>query len=257
MEPVYDRIGDGYATKRRPDPRWAAAIRAAVGDAALVVDVGAGTGSYEDGLGRVLAVEPSTTMLRRRPAGSAPAVRGVAEALPVRDGAADVALAVLTIHHWTSPAAGLDELRRISRRQVVLTFDPAVTAAFWLVRDYVPGIAALDAGRTPSVERVAALLDTTDVRTLPVPLDMVDGVLAAHWARPAAYLDPAVRAACSGLAQLDRALVEPGIERLRRDLDSGEWHRRHGALLGRESYDAGYRLVVAGSPRTASTAGGG
>jgi SAM-dependent methyltransferase len=241
---VYERLGLGYARGRRADPRWAAAIRAAVGDAATVVNVGAGTGSYEDGLPVALAVDPAALMLRQRPRGAAPAVRGTAERLPLRDGAADVALAVLTLHHWGSVETGLAELRRIARRQVVLTFEPAATAAFWLVDEYVPAVGDLDRGRTPSVARVAALLATSDVRTLPVPADMVDGVLAAHWRRPEAYLDPDVRACASGLAQLDPALVAPGLTRLHRDLASGAWHDRHADLLDLPELDVGYRLVV-------------
>ncbi|MDN5932895.1 MAG: class I SAM-dependent methyltransferase, partial [Pseudonocardia sp.] len=122
MNTPYDGIGHGYARGRRPDPRWAAAVRAAVGAARSVVDVGAGTGSYEQGLPVLLAVEPSAVMIAQRPPGAAPAVRAVAERIPLRDGAVDVALAVPTVHHWPSVAAGLAELRRVARRQVVLTF---------------------------------------------------------------------------------------------------------------------------------------
>src|SRR5690606_39256993 len=111
--PVYDRIGRGYAAHRVADPRWQAAIDAAVGDAATVANVGAGAGSYEPAGRTRVAVEPSSRMIGQRPAGAAPAVRGVAEALPLRDGAAEVGLAVLTTHHWRDPAAGLRELRRV------------------------------------------------------------------------------------------------------------------------------------------------
>lgn len=221
-------------------------MRAAVGSARTVVDVGAGTGSYEQGLPVVLAVEPSPVMIAQRPPGAAPVVRGVAGRLPLRDGAVDAALAVLTVHHWPSVAAGLAELRRVARRQVVLTFDPRATAAYWLVAEYVPAVAELDAGRTPPVERVADLLDTADVRPLPVPADMADGVLAAYWNRPHAYLDPQVRACCSGFAQLDARVVDAGMRALRRDLDSGAWHRRHAGLVTAREFDAGYRLVVSG-----------
>lgn len=244
MSTVYDRIGRGYARRRQADPRWAAAVRDAVGAARSVVNVGAGAGSYEAGLPVVLAVDPSTTMLRQRPPGAAPAVLGVAERLPVRDDAADVALAVLSLHHWSSVEDGLAELRRIARRQVVLTFEPAATEAFWLVHDYLPAVGELDRGRTPSVARVAELLGTSDVRTLPVPADMVDGVLAAHWRRPEAYLDPDVHACASGLAQLDPAVVARGTARLAADLRSGAWAERHANLLSRDALDVGYRLVV-------------
>lgn len=185
-------------------------------------------------------------MLRQRPTSSPPAVRGVAEALPVGDGAADVAPAVLTLHRWRSAERGLTELRRTARRQVVLTFEPAATEAFWLVREDVPAVAELDRGRTPTVARVAELLGGAEV--LPVPADMTDGVLAAHWRRPAAHLDPDVRACASGLGQLDPAVVEAGVARLADDLDSGAPAARHGDLLDREELDVGYRLVVTAAP---------
>jgi SAM-dependent methyltransferase len=244
MSPLYDQLGRGYARGRRGDSRWAAAIAAAVGPARSVLNVGAGTGSYETGLPVVLAVDPAATMLQQRPPGSAPAVRAVAEALPVGERSVDVALAVLTLHHWSSVERGLAELRRVARRQVVLTFEPAATAEFWLVREYIPAVADLDRGRTPTVARVADLLGTADVRTLPVPADMVDGVLAAHWGRPAAYLDPQVRARASGLAQLDQTIVDAGVARLARDLESDAWAARHADLLDRDELDVGYRLVV-------------
>jgi hypothetical protein len=81
------------------------------------------------------------------------------------------------------------------------------------------------------------------VRPVAVPHDCVDGFLGAYWRRPEAYLDPAVRGAMSTFTKIGD--VEPGVERLRRDLADGTWRRRHGELLGRESLDLGYRLIVA------------
>lgn len=221
----------------------------AIGDAASVVNVGAGTGSYEPVDRLVLAVEPSRTMIAQRPAGAAPAVRATAERLPLRDAAADVALAVLTVHHWPDPGAGLAELVRVARRQVVLTWDGAwIARSFWLVAEYLPEIARLEAGLA-TVDTVVAELSRhrrrVEVRAVPVPADCVDGVLAAHWRRPDAYLDPAVRAAASGLALLPPATVETALRRLADDLATGRWHGRHADLLDRTELDVGYRLVVA------------
>ncbi len=241
--PVYDRIGRGYAAHRIADPRWQAAVAAAVGDAATVANVGAGAGSYEPARRTTVAVEPSSEMIGQRPAGAAPAVRGVAEALPLRDGAADVGLAVLTTHHWHDPAAGLRELRRVSRRQVVVTWDPAVAARFWLVTDYLPEIRDHDERLAP-LAVVRAGLAPAVVSPLPVPRDCSDGVLAAYWARPEAYLDPGVRGSISGLALLPTAVVERAVGRLAADLASGAWHARHGHLLDGSDLDLGYRIVV-------------
>lgn len=134
----YDQIGDGYALHRRADPRWASAINSALGDARTVVNVGAGTGSYEPEHLDVTAVEPSQVMIAQRPQASAPAIKATAERLPFPDGAFDAALAVLTVHHWDDWRAGIAELLRVARRQVLLVFDPAVTKQFWLIADYLP-----------------------------------------------------------------------------------------------------------------------
>ncbi|MGZ3148025.1 class I SAM-dependent methyltransferase [Lentzea chajnantorensis] len=241
---LYDDIGAGYSLGRRTDPRWEAAVLTALGDARTVVDVGAGTGSYEPAGRTVLALEPSLEMIRQRPHGAAPAVRAVAESLPLHDNAADAALAVLTVHHWTDWRAGLAELRRVAPRQVVLAYEPRRHVEFWFVREYVPEIAALELTR-PSAADVAEELGADSVTPLPVPWDFTDGVFPAHWRRPAAYLDPRVRRACSALAQTDPAAVDRGVRRLREDLASGRWQEDHRDLLALDEWDAGFRLVVA------------
>lgn len=239
----YDTIGVGYSLGRRTDPRWMAAISAALGNARTVLDVGAGTGSYEPDDRRVLAVEPSERMLRQRPDGAAPAVRAVAERLPVRSKGFDAALAVLTVHHWAEWRRGLSELRRVASKRVVLAYDTRMHADFWLVREYIPEIAKLELSR-PSSGEIANELGADTVTPMLVPWDFTDGVFPAHWRRPAAYLDPSVRRACSALAQSNPAAVARGMRRLRADLDSGRWHDDHQTLLAQEQFDAGFRLVV-------------
>jgi SAM-dependent methyltransferase len=240
----YDVLGRTYTATRRADPRIRDAIWEALGDAARVVDVGAGTGSYEPPQ-TVLAVEPSATMIAQRPPGAAPAVQASAEAIPLEDDAVDAAMAILTIHHWSDVHRGLGELRRVARRRVVvLHWDQPVTERFWLLRDYLPQAVAYDRARWLPVDEVAAALQTTDIRTVPVPHDCQDGFAAAYWRRPHAYLDPVVRAGISCLAPLEDELA-PGLARLRADLDSGAWQQRNAALLELEELDCGYRLVVA------------
>jgi len=242
---TYDSIGVTYARTRRPDPRVAAVIRRALGGAATVVNVGAGTGSYEPPE-TVVAVEPSTVMIAQRPAGSARAVEATAEALPLADDSADAAMAVLTVHHWSDLEAGIGELRRVARRRVVLfTFDPEVNHGFWLLDEYLPEAARFDTTRAVPVDRLVSLLGGARVETVPVPHDCTDGFLAAFWRRPEAYLDPRVRAGISMFAQIGEDAVRPGLARLADDLTSGRWHRRHAGLLDRESLDVGYRLLVA------------
>jgi SAM-dependent methyltransferase len=242
----YDTIGVGYAGRRREEPAWAAAITAALGSARRVVNVGAGPGNYEPSGREVVAVEPAVTMLAQRPVTAAPAVRGVAEALPFPDGAFDAALAILTHHHWVDAVAGLSELARVAPRQVVVTWEPATSRGHWLHRDYLPELCHLEAA-LPSLAAVVDVLEVNSVEVLEVPRGCVDGFLGAHWAEPSRLLDPEVRASMSGLALLDRAVVDDAMARLARDLDDGTWRRRNTAVLARDACDAGYRLVVAGA----------
>jgi SAM-dependent methyltransferase len=249
----YDRVAAGYIAARRADPRIAAAIGAALGDARTLVNVGAGAGAYEPRDRRVVAVELSRAMIRQRPAGAASCVQAMAERLPFRDGALDASLAVLTVHHWRNQTAGLTELRRVVRqRVVVLTWDPDCRGAFWLTTDYFPEILDLDIPRFPSMAALERSLGATRVTPVPIPHDCEDGFLGAFWRRPEAYLDPTVRGAMSGFAQLEPGRLRGGLARLADDLRSGRWEARHGALRERESLDLGYRLVVAERPTSVS-----
>jgi SAM-dependent methyltransferase len=242
--PRYDAIGRAYARHRRPDPRIAAQVERALGDAARVVDVGAGTGSYEPTGRRVVAVEPSPVMVSQRAFDAPPVVRAVAERLPFADGAFEAAMAVLTIHHWTDTVGGLREMRRVARRVVVLTFDPVVHASFWLLADYVPEANALPSAHIAGPDAVADVIGATRVEAVPVPGDCIDGFNWAYWKRPEAYLDPEVRACISGLALLPSDVVERRMERLRADLADGTWEARYGHLRKLDTIDGGFRLVV-------------
>ena len=241
---AYDVIGVGYGARRRPDPRLATAIHQALGPGTRLVNVGAGAGSYEPADRSVVAVEPSEVMLAQHPGSRR--VRGVAEKLPFADRAFDVALAVLTVHHWADPLAGLGELRRVARRQVVFTWDPDHEPKLWITRDYVPAIDALETGRFAPLSRVVEALGAHTVVPFEIPHDLTDGFQAAFWRRPEMYLDPSVRAASSTFASLPPEVVEPGIRRLGDDLESGRWYDRYSDLVTRDRMDYGYRIVIAG-----------
>jgi SAM-dependent methyltransferase len=239
----YDWIGRTYTATRGTDPRIAAPIWAALGDARTVVNVGAGAGSYEPPDREVTAVEPSAVMRSQRPPGAAPAVDGVAEALPFADGSFDAAMAVLTLHHWSDWRAGCAELRRVARdRVVVLSWDPTYRGRMWLSDEYFESLSWDDVARFPSLADQAAALDA-EIEVVPVPWDCRDGFFSAYWRRPEAYLDPTVRAGISTMARREGELVE-GLARLRADLQSGAWARRHADLLELEELDLGYRLLV-------------
>ena len=241
---VYDTIGRGYVAHRRPDPRWESAIAAQLGPGGLVVNVGAGTGSYEPADRTVVAVEPSLVMVAQRALGAGPAVRASASALPLPSGVADVALAVLTVHHWDDWESGLAELCRVAPRRVVVAIDFEPHSRFWLYEEYLPEVGADTRLLGPDAATVADAIGATFGAVLPVPADMRDGVLGAYWRRPEAYLDQAVRANCSGLALADPAVVARGVAALETDLRRGSWQRRHAALAGLDSIDLGYRLLV-------------
>jgi SAM-dependent methyltransferase len=217
---------------------------AAVGDAASVVNVGAGVGSYEPRDRRVVAVEPSLVMLAQRPSAAAPVVRAAAEALPFGDGAFDAAMGVLTVHHWRDRAAGLAEIRRVSRGPVVLFLRDPPPDPWWWLYHYFPATAELEAGRQTPIREIAdALGSRVEITPIPIPADCIDGFNAAYWRRPHAYLDPRVWKPMSALALIPDDAREEGMQLLRADLDSGEWRRRWGHLLGMNKLDLGYRVL--------------
>lgn len=240
MTAIYDRIGVDYAALRRPDPRIAAQLHAALGSARSILNVGAGAGSYEPADRELAALEPSLAMIAQRSANAAPAVSGRAETLPFRDAAFDAVMAVLTVHHWDDKAAGLSELRRVSRGPVViLTYDPAFRG-FWLT-DYLPGLIALDEAQMPELGDYEGALGPVEISPVLVPHDCTDGFLCAYWRRPEMYLDPLVRQGSSPFWALGD--ISDQLARLRADLSDGGWDRRYGELRQRDALDCGYRLV--------------
>jgi len=237
---LYDTIGKTYADYRRPDPRIARAIKDALGEAQAIVNIGAGTGSYEPTDRKVVAVEPSPVMIAQRPPGAAPVVRASAMNLPFGDDAFDAALAVFTVHHWPDQPAGLREMSRVARRCIILTWDHQ-HAGMWLTRDYFPEV--VEQGRTICVpiENYSQAFEHVQIIPVPVPHDCTDGFLHAYWRRPEAYFDSGVRGAISGFANIP---AKNGLAALRRDLDDGTWLRRNGHLLALSELDVGYRLVI-------------
>jgi SAM-dependent methyltransferase len=252
MSDLYDEIGRTYTRTRAAEPRIAAAIERALGDARTVVNVGAGTGSYESTHRLVQAVEPSRTMIAQRPRHAAPVLRALAEDLPFADEAFDASMALLSDHHWTDRKRGLRELRRVARRTVVFTWEPRRLRESWLVRDYFVEFADR-AGSGMTADELAAALGGAKIIRVPIPHDCRDGFLHAYWRRPEAYLDPQVRAGISVFSALPEAAVAAALRRLEADLASGAWRARNAALLDLEESDLGYRLIVAeaseGPPR--------
>lgn len=240
---LYDAIGTTYTATRRTDPRVAAQIWAALGDARTVVNVGAGTGSYEPPDRDVLAVEPSAVMRSQRRSEAAPCIAAAAERLPFADQTFDAAMAVATIHHWRDPIAGLREMRRVARRVVVFTFDPALLGEFWLTRDYIPEVPAMLVGH-PSLAAQAGAIGAR-IEPVPIPWDCADGFYEAYWRRPEMYLDERVRRGTSVWAKLGAGIEERAVRDLRADLDSGRWHERNRDLVDLDVAELGLRLLIA------------
>ena len=246
MGASYDEIGTAYSAVRRPDPRIAARIDRVLGGAEAVVCVGAGAGSYEPRKPRTIAVDPSVEMIRQRSAEAAIAVLGRAEQLPFVDGTFDAALAVLTIHHWDDLEAGLREMRRVARRSILLTWDPAAHDRFWLTAEYFPEFIEQDLERFPSMDRIRRTLgEQIRIEPIPIPHDCTDGFLCAYWRRPEAYLSGEIRLGISSFRQAADATLSRGLSELGRDLAEGSWHRRHADIVDLDALDLGYRLVVA------------
>lgn len=242
----YEAGGSGYAQIRRADPRIAAYVHAALGDAETVINVGAGAGSYEPADRRVTAVEPSAAMRAQRPPHLAAAVDAIAEDLPFADGTFDAAMATITVHQWRDLRRGLHEMRRVTRGpRVILAFDIDAFAEFWMMR-YVPEMVAVAKSRDPSIADLVELLgEPTTVTTVPIPFDCTDGFLEAFYGRPERILEAPVRRAQSAWAFLPPGAETRAIEALRSDLASGEWDRRYGALRTQPEYLGTLRLLVA------------
>ena len=242
---MYDQIGSGYVSHRREEPVIAALLGVALGNADTVLNVGAGTGSYEPADRPVAAVEPSAVMIAQRPARAAPAVQATAEALPFADRSFGAAMAVLTIHHWHDKPRGLSEMRRVTQGPVIVFSggDRDLNTSWWL-HDYFPACRELVAGRTYPPERIAETLGPVEQIPVPIPADCADGFEAAYWRRPEAILDPAVWRATSALSLIGDDAREEGMARLFGDLTSGAWRDKYGHLLDLDELDLGYRVIV-------------
>jgi len=246
----YDRLGRGYSRVRRPDPRIAAQIDAALGEARTVLNVGAGTGSYEPEGREVTAVEPSAEMIAQRGPRSAPVVQASAEDLPFANTSFDASLAVLTAHHWADLRAGIVEMRRVSRERIVIvTFDSEALAELWIARDYFPEMLALKRRSGATSGELAGLLGGATVEPIPVPRDCTDHFFAALWARPEKLFDEEIVRPMWVWQSISEEARREGRERLRADLESGAWEQRFGHLRALHSLDVGLRLVSVSCPQ--------
>ena len=243
MEAIYDDIGINYSVGRCTDPEIARQLFSELEGAARIVNIGAGTGSYEPEHANLIAVEPSSRMISQRKTGCHPVEQAFAEKLPFENNSFSHAMTVLSMHHWENRTLAFREINRVATEKfVAITWDPG-SDPFWLTRDYFPEIYRTDQRIFPSLEELKEHFDDVKVNPLPIPADCKDGVLAAFWKRPRAYLSGGVRRSMSSFSKLKN--LSQGLQRLEHDLASGAWEKNNHAILKQSSIDAGYRLISA------------
>ena len=242
----YEALDSDYAAVRRADPRIERLVRRELGNARSVVNVGAGAGSYEPPDLLVAPVEPSSSMRAQRPPNRPPALNAVAENLPFLDSSFDAGMAMVTVHQWSDLDGGLRELRRVSRGPVViLTFDGDALDRFWLA-EYVPELIAAERRRYPAIDHIRDVLGgSSAVTAVPIPTGCTDGFTEAFYGRPERFLDPAVRRSQSAWGFVSPEVEKKAVERLRRDLESGEWDRAYGLARELPEFHGSLRLIVA------------
>lgn len=253
---LYDGIGRSYAATRAADTRIVDRLAALLNlpQDAYVCDVGAGSGNYANALAargyRMVAIEPSVTMrVQAQPHPRVTWAVGVAEQLPLADGAAAGVVSTLASHHFADLDRAFREFARVCPKGpvVLFTMDPRRRPITW-IETYFPQVREIDLASFQSVEALlklgrASLGRDGGVEPFHLPPDLADNFLFAPWNRPEVFLDPTFRANTSGFARSDREQVARGLVRLEQDLRSGVWDARHGPLRARSAFDAGFCFV--------------
>jgi SAM-dependent methyltransferase len=243
MDAIYDDIGINYSVTRCTDPKIAKQLYSELQGAARIVNIGAGTGSYEPENVELIAVEPSSEMISQRKTGSYRVEKAFAEKLPFENGSFTHAMTVLSMHHWENRPLAFSEINRVATEKfVAITWDPE-SESFWLTRDYFPEIYEMDKCIFPELEELKDHFDEVQITPLNIPADCKDGLLAAFWKRPEAYLSSKVRQSTSPFSKI-RNLSE-GLHKLEDDLASGVWAKNNHAILSSSSIDVGYRVISA------------
>jgi SAM-dependent methyltransferase len=237
----YDQLADQYKSYRKPDPRIAERIQFHLQDAKLILNVGAGIGSYEPENRNIVAIEPSFEMISKRRSSKTILIQGIAENLPFKDNIFDCSMGILTIHHWRNVFSGLQEMLRVTKGKIILFTWIGYGNNFWL-EDYIPEIIDIDIKLFPTINELKQILGNVIVETVEIPCDCTDGFMCAYWRRPEMYLNPDVRKAISTFSRIPD--INERLNKLHDDIESGAWRRKHGHLLEKEFFDLGYRLIV-------------
>jgi hypothetical protein len=239
----YGTIGSGYISYRQPDPAIAAFIDRTLGQAQTVLNVGAGAGSYEPVDRQVTAVEPSASMRAQRPAHLTQAIDAVARALPFADKSFDASMSTFSAHQWPDLGAGLAEMRRVTRGQILILTCEALDQS-WL-KEYAPEMIAVEARRYPAMTSIEkALGGNVQIIPVPIPLHCTDGFSEAYYGRPERLLDRGARRANSAWSFVTSAVEARFVEDLGRDLQSDTWDKKYGYLRSQPFFEGSLRLVV-------------
>lgn len=242
MISLYDEIGKGYSIGRKTDPKIAHFINQYLHGSESIVNIGAGTGSYEPDRKKLIAVEPSSEMIRQRPKGSHPVQQASAESLPFKNGCFSHAMTILSMHHWENRKQAFSEIKRVVRQRfITLTWNPDADK-YWLTRDYFPEIHDIDKSIFPALSELEQSFKGIRFYSLPIPAECIDGFTAAYWSRPEAYLDSLVRKGMSTFSKIQG--LEVGVQKLKHDIDSGLWQSKYGELKSKDSLDVGYVVGV-------------
>ena len=243
MEAIYNDIGVNYSLTRCTDPKIAEQLYSKLQGATRIINIGAGTGSYEPENIELVAVEPSSKMISQRKNGSHKVEQAFAESLPFENNSFSHAMTVNSIHHWKNRALAFDEINRVATDKfVAISWDPE-SHPFWLTRDYFPEIYEMDKCIFPEMEEFNEHFSDVFISPLKIPADCKDGLLGAFWNRPEAYLNDKVRQSTSPFAKI-KNLAE-GLRKLEDDIASGAWAKNNHAILNSTSLDVGYRLISA------------
>lgn len=243
----YDASPIKYSSVRKTDPAIAGFVTEALGNAITILNVGAGTGSYEPANRMVIAVEPSANMRQQRlAAGKSPAINASAELLPFDDNSFDAAMAMITIHHWKDLDRGIAEMRRVTKGPVVImTFDPDALHLGWLASCF-PELVAVESKRYPPINSIVnALGSNCSIQKIPVTLDCLDGFQEAFYGRPEAFLEKEIRDAQSAWGFLEENIKSPMLHHFEQMLKSGEWDARFGEYRQLPEFHGALRLLVA------------
>ena len=242
MKELYDDIGINYSSGRKTDPNIAAQIHPELKGSGSILNIGAGSGSYEPQSVNLTAIEPSNEMIKQRAPGSYPVCRAKAEYLPFADNAFSHSITILSMHHWKNRIQALAEIKRVTvNRFITVTWDPADNL-FWLTRDYFPEIYSIDRKIFPKISEFYDLFENVTVKALLIPAECRDGFMAAYWRKPHAYLDKQVRDGISTFHKISN--LDNGLHKLEQDLKDGRWLQKYAELLKLEFIDVGYKIIV-------------